>query len=311
MFAWLPVSAQTQSFSFAALGDLPYGDTRRVEKKYHKLIAAINAEAPAFTIHVGDFKTGSSECTDAEYEKQFDNFNRFEQALIYTPGDNDWTDCHRFPGSNDNPVERLQALRKRFYSGSESLGKMPILLERQSVVTPGFADYSENQRWLKNQVLFVTLHLVGSNNNYDWKMTNPGQHAEFIAREQANIDWIRSAFALAQSREIAAIVFAFQGDVFLEKRSTELFPQTSGFRVSVGENLLTLAAKTAKPILIVHGDSHRFKFDQPFSLDNKKIDNLFRLEVPGEQDYRAVLVSVDAKSASPFSAKLIANVEDD
>ena len=311
IFLCADVSAQTKSFTFVALGDLPYGDTLRVERKYQKLIASINAMSPAFSIHVGDFKTGSSECSDAEFDKQFDHFNRFQNALIYTPGDNDWTDCHRFPGAFDNPLERLKALRKRFFSEQDSLGKMSIPLDRQSVLMAKFADYPENQRWIQNRVLFVTLHIVGSNNNYDQKMNNTGQHAEFFARDEANIAWIHSAFELAKSAQLDALVFVFQGDVFIEKGSTDLFPVTSGFRTSVGENLLTLAAKSDKPILIIHGDSHTFKFDQPFFIAKQKINNLTRLEVPGAHDVRAVLVTVDVKSASPFIVKLIGNEQDD
>ena len=115
LFVYSNVLAQVKTFSFVALGDLPYGDTRRVENRYLKLIYSINARSPAFSIHVGDFKTGSSECSDAEFKKQFEYFNLFQNALIYTPGDNDWTDCHRFIGAFDNPLERLRALRGRFF----------------------------------------------------------------------------------------------------------------------------------------------------------------------------------------------------
>ena len=304
------VLAQTKPFSFVALGDLPYGDTRRVENKYLSLIHSINALEPAFSIHVGDFKTGSSECSDAEFKKQFDYFNLFQNALIFTPGDNDWTDCHRFPGVFNDPLERLGALRSRFFVNADSLGKNPIQVERQSFLSEKFSEFSENQRWILNDVLFVTLHLVGSNNNYDPMMKNLKNHAEFLGRDEANIDWIRSAFQLAQSKGIGAIVFAFQADVFTEKSFSETFPLSSGFKTSIGENLLVLAAQTKLPILIIHGDSHQFKFDQPFFMDDKKINNLTRLEVPGAQDVRAVEVTVDLKSASPFRTKLIGDAPD-
>ena len=299
------VMSQALPFSFIALGDLPYGDTRRVENNYRKLIQSINSTGPVFSIHVGDFKNGSSECSDLEFTKQFHHFNLFENALIYTPGDNDWTDCHRFPGAFDQPLERLSALRSRFFSIQASMGKRPIILERQSVLYRNFSGYPENQRWIHNQVLFVTLHVVGSNNNYDPKMKDPKQFAEFTGRDDANIAWIRSAFQLAQAQNLSAVVFAFQGDVFIEKSSFELFPISSGFKTSIGDNLLPLAAKANVPILVIHGDSHKFKFDQPFFISDKRIDNLTRIEVPGAQDVRAVEVTVDVKSTSPFRAKLL------
>ena len=303
-------AAQTLPFTFVALGDLPYGDTRRVENRYLGLIHSINSISPAFSIHVGDFKTGSSECSDAEFIKQFDHFSRYQNALIYTPGDNDWTDCHRFPGAFGDPLERLTALRNRFFSSPDSLGKNPIKVERQSFLSEKFSGFPENQRWIRNDVLFVTLHVVGSNNNYDPKKRDSKNHAEFSERDEANIEWIKSAFQLTHSKGLGAVVFAFQGDVFIEKSLSEVFPSSSGFRTSIGENLLVLAAQSKLPILIIHGDSHQFKFDQPFFIGNQRIDNLTRIEVPGAQDVRAVEVTVDLKSASPFIAKLIGDSQD-
>lgn len=301
-------AAQTKPFSFVAVGDLPYGDTRRVENRYRNLIQLINSISPVFSIHVGDFKAGSTECSDQVFQKQFDYFKLFDQALIYTPGDNDWTDCHRFPGLFSDPIERLDALRHRFFSNKESLGKKPLSVDRQSLSSVQYSAYSENQRWIYEGVLFVTLHIVGSNNNYDPKRKNPKNYAEFSARDDANVAWIRSAFQLAEENNLKAIIFAFQADVFNEKRLNELFPASSGFRKSIGENLLVLAEKSKLPILIIHGDSHEFEFDQPFFNDQQRIENVTRLEVPGGQDVRAVEVTVDIKSASPFRAKRIGEV---
>lgn len=299
------VFSQAIPFNFVALGDLPYGDTRRVDNKYRRLIHLINERSPTFSIHVGDFKTGSSECSDLEFKKQADYFNLFEGALVYTPGDNDWTDCHRFIGAFDRPLERLRVLKTLFFANNLSLGRDPIKVERQSDVSLDFSMYPENQRWVLNQVLFVTLHIVGSNNNYDPSARDPNKNAEFIARDNANIEWIRAAFELAVNKNLGAIVFAFQGDVFVEKSSIELFPLSSGFKTSIGDNLIPLAAQAKLPVLLIHGDSHQYEFDQPFFIDRKKIENLTRLEVPGAQDVRAVEVTVDLKSALPFRAKLI------
>ena len=43
----------------------------------------------------------------------------------------------------------------------------PITLERQSDLMPEFKLYTENARFEKNGVLFVTAHIVGSNNNFE------------------------------------------------------------------------------------------------------------------------------------------------
>src|SRR5574341_986187 len=94
------VYAQTASpgggFEFVVLGDLPY-TTRDVGQNQHfeRLIAAINKLQPAFSIHIGDIKSGSTLCDDATFDKIKAYFMTFQKPLLYVPGDNEWTDCHR------------------------------------------------------------------------------------------------------------------------------------------------------------------------------------------------------------------------
>jgi hypothetical protein len=66
------VSAQTMSsgsFDFVVMGDMPY-NTKEVNREGHfeRLIAAINKLQPAFSIHIGDIKSGSTLCDDATFE---------------------------------------------------------------------------------------------------------------------------------------------------------------------------------------------------------------------------------------------------
>jgi hypothetical protein len=56
--------------------------------------------------------------------------------------------------------------------------------------------------------------------------------------------------------------------------------------------LLPLASRWGKPVLVVHGDSHQFKIDQPFQLNKKPLPHITRLIVPGASDVRAVRVTV-------------------
>jgi len=309
LLGWLCLSlfaafaAHAQPFSFVALGDLPYGDETRAYPPYRALIGTINKLHPPFSIHVGDVKSGSTVCSDQEFEAQWGHFNRFETAVVYTPGDNEWTDCHRANNGAYDPQERLQALRKRFFTPGQSLGKAPLSLQNQSTLNPAHAKFIENQRWLHQQVLFVTLHIVGSNNNFE--VRDPAAVAEFFERDKANVAWIRDAFALAQESSAKAIVFAMQADVFESKSIWEDFPGHSGFRNSIGNTLLPLSAEAAVPVLLIHGDSHVFRFDQPFSLAKKPLSNLTRLIVPGEKDVRAVHVTVDVSQSQPFAVGLI------
>jgi len=40
-------------------------------------------------------------------------FETFEAPLIFVPGDNEWTDCHRQNNGSYDPIERLEIFFKR------------------------------------------------------------------------------------------------------------------------------------------------------------------------------------------------------
>ncbi len=296
-------SAFSQSFTFVALGDLPYGPDATAGARYRTLITKINQLKPSFSIHVGDFKDGQSICSDEVFALQKKYFDSFESALIYTPGDNEWTDCNRLSNGSYDPLERLDKLRTLFFRPDLSLGQTPIALTNQPRTMPRFSTYVENQRWQQSKTLFVTVHIVGSNNRFD--PVDPRAQAEFLARDSANIAWIKDAFELAHDQDFASIVFAFQADVLRQDVSDVKQALLAGFETSIGETLLPEAAKFKKPVLIIHGDTHRFKFDQIFSVDVKDLNNVYRLEVPGDKVIGAVVVKVDERAAQPFTAQEI------
>jgi hypothetical protein len=190
-----------------------------------------------------------------------------------------------------------------FYSPGRSLGQQALAVVNQSTEQPQLAAYIENQRWVHQQVLFVTLHIVGSNNNFE--VRDPRMVAEFFARDAANVAWIQSAFELARASSVRAVVVAFQADPFEGKSLWEDFPSSSGFRNSIGQTLLPQAQALGKPVLVIHGDSHQTKIDHPFKIERKVVDNITRLIVPGEQDMRAVKVRVDPMATQAFGFEFI------
>lgn len=296
-------AALAGSFQFMALGDHPYGEDSSAGARYRELIGHINERRPAFSIHVGDFKSGSMLCSNEEFSRQRAHFDAFEQPVVYTPGDNDWTDCHRKNNGAYDPLERLDKLREMFFRSDRSLGRETMAIESQSAVMPAYRKFIENQRWQSEGVLFVTLHMVGSNNGFEIRSAR--SVTEFFERDQANVDWVREAFRLAAEKDLTGIVFAFQADVFESATSWETFPINSGFRNVMGQNLLPLAQQFKKPVLIIHGDGHVLKFDQPFSLERNLLRNVYRLQVPGERDVRAVRVTVRPEQEDLFSIELI------
>jgi hypothetical protein len=284
----LVVIAQAQSFTFAAIGDIPYGP----HEDFAILIERINRQSPTFTIHVGDIKSGSTVCSDETFRQVRDLFSRFERALIYTPGDNEWTDCHRISNGRYDPLERLAKIRQLFFSTADSLGKQRMRLELQSV-QPAFSSFSENRRWSQDKVRFATLHLVGSNNNLQPELPSS---SEFAERDKANIAWLRETFAEAKAHKDLAVVLAMQADTFFGEPK-----KGSGFaRWSAA--LAEEVAAWGKPVLLIQGDTHRYLLDRPLKdASGKPLNLLQRVVVPGEQDADAVLIDVDINdTVQPF-----------
>lgn len=266
--------------TFVAFGDQPYGPISTLDT----LIQKINEDkASAFSIHVGDIKAGSARCDTEYFIKIKDAFNRAEQALIYTPGDNEWTDCHRGNNGGYVPTERLNALREIFFSDNNSLGKNKIPLELQSRVQPQYTSYVENRRWSKNGVLFITINQPGSNNNLDANI--PGAIDEYKARNKANIAWLKNSFESGKHSE--AIVIAMQSDTNI------VIDEAYGFTDFL-KTVSSLSKKFKRPILVIQGDSHEYLVDQAL-LDEKDrpLPNVLRLVVPGAKKIEAVEVSVD------------------
>ena len=290
----------SQAIDFVALGDMPYGPDLLSGPPYRHLIDEINALGLPFAIHVGDFKDGLAACSDDEYGRQYRHFQRFAKALVYTPGDNDWLDCQR---RGDDSLERLQALRQRFFVGARSLGQQPLALQRQGDLMPAYRGYVENQRWVHRDVVFATFHTVGPDNGLQARQADV--RAEAQARELANAAWIRDAFALASQLPARALVLATQAETLgpLLRHSPGL-PRAAqvkdGFAVSVRQTLLPLAEAAGVPVLFIHGDHHVYTVDQPFRNSRSQlIQNLWRLQVFGEPQQHAVRVRIQPAGSQP------------
>jgi hypothetical protein len=297
------VCARAETFSFIALGDLPYGSDDTAGAKYRTLITQINALQPEFSIHVGDFKAGSARCSDEEFARQRKHFDLFKGAVIYTPGDNDWTDCGRKSNGSYDPLERLEKLRVQFFEADTSLGQTPLPVVSQASTTAEYSTYIENQRWKFSNTLFTTLHIVGSDNRF--APNNAEAEKEFLARDQANIAWIKETFRVAASQNVQTLVFAFQADVLRVMSRSGTLAETTGYHSTIEKTLMPLAKGFKGAILIVHGDSHTFKFDQAFLFESQALKNVYRLEVPGASTTAAVKVTIHEGSAKPFSVKEI------
>lgn len=254
-------------FEFALLGDTPYGVSE--EASFLDMLQEINRHDMAFVVHVGDFKNGLTSCGDPVFAQRQAMFNTSQHALIYIPGDNEWTDCHRLFAGGYEPLERLAALRARFFASNNSLGRAPLKLIRQSD-NPAAPAYPEHMRWQHDGVLFATLNMPGGDNNQRMPQ-------ESAARTAAALSWLHEAFALARAQKLQAVVILMQANPFL---------QSGNVRRGYRELVDALARETAAfsgAVLLGHGDTHIYRVDHPLKHpeSGKALENFTRAEVHG------------------------------
>jgi len=270
-------------FEFGVIGDYPYG--AEDVPKFDRLIEAVNAEAPALVLHVGD--VGARVCTDADLATSLAAIGRLAMPVVYTPGDNEWTDCHE---SGIDPLPRLARVRQLFFPSDQSLGRKTLTVTRQSAAFP------ENSRLSFGGVTFVAVHQVGSNNGTG---RTPESDAEAAARTTANLGWIHAGFQAAVSDASKGIVLFFQADP-----NFDLY--RLGVRNAHTEFLRTIEREAIlykRPVLLIHGDTHFFRLDKALygSGDGKPIENVTRLENFGEHEVHWSRVTVDPAGPELFT----------
>jgi hypothetical protein len=306
--------------TYAVIGDFPYGPVKRAELP--ALVDKINADPTIERVlHLGDIKAGSSsDCSDAYFADIRQQFDRFNDPLVYTPGDNEWTDCHVAFKNNGlyTPTERLAAVRQLFFPVvGKTLGAHSTHVTSQAEVDPANAQYVENVMWTHGDVVFASLNITGSNNDKaSWgtplpanASSYPSQAEEQATRAQATSAWIDRAFATA--KQAKAVVLMFQADMWdgtIATRSTTI----DGYDALVIQ-IGNLAAKFGKPVLLLEGDSHVFRVDQPFTPSSPLFGlhpntpiapNVTRLVVNGSAsrtEYVRLTINPEGQSGSPFT----------
>lgn len=304
------------AYSIGLWGDLPYSngntDTTYVQKTtgVPNLIADMNRQHLAFSAHDGDLKDGSSRCSDDKYYDFKASLNTLEAPAIFTPGDNDWTDCDRASAGGYDANERLAFERKVLFDTPRSLGQRTMRLEVQQ------APYVENRRWTVGDVTYVTLNVQGSCNNLCGDAPDP---AEYAARNAADIEWLRGTFDEARHRHAAAVMVIWQANPGWDPsdgtraplRDPKTLAETDGQPDGYRDLLTALRDETVafrKPVALVHGDSHYFRVDRPLlDAQGRRLENFTRVETfgdhqeNGDNDVHWVKVMVDPASREVFA----------
>ena len=162
-----------------------------------------------------------------------------------------------------------------------------------------WAEFVEHQRFTRAGVVFTTIHLVGSLNGLvPFDTRTPADDAEVDRRIEASLAWIRESFEQARGMNAPAVVVAFHGDPWA-------IPPAYEGRTGYEEVLALLGAEItsfAKPVLLIHGDTHIVRADHPtWSEEAGVLPNLTRLESFGDPQIGWIEVSVDAGADTVFS----------
>jgi hypothetical protein len=315
------------AYAIGLWGDMPYSDLQ-ASAGVPNLIADMNTQKLAFTVHDGDLKAGNGSatsstpttCADALYLQALGFFNALKAPAMFTPGDNDWTDCDRASNGGFLSLERLDHERQVFFSTPFSLGQRQLRQDVQA--TPlclgvnGPTPCVENRRWNFHGVTYATLNVQGSCNNLCDTAPNP---AEYAARNQANIAWMKETFRDAVARRAAAVMFITQGGPGWDLtdgtraplRDPKTLAETDGQPDGYQEFLLALREEVIafrKPVAYVHGDSHYFRVDKPLlDAQGRRLENFTRVETFGDNaangnnDVHWVKVFVNPRSREVFA----------
>ncbi len=308
-------SAQAQDFTFGLWGDMPYvknGDAPKIQA----VLDSINASDIKFSLYDGDIKDGSSHCTDDIYSSAITMFNSLKKPVVYIPGDNEWTDCHRTNNGGYNNLERLGYIRKTMFATPQSFGQEKLKLATQGAVSQKFV---ENTRFNYGSIVFVGLNVPGSNNNLvlDYKYCKnksarssadcEAGNAEHAERDAANIEWLKSSFNAAKVSAAKGIVIAFQADPGFDLPETEEEDESKQTKFTGYKKFMdAVVAETEKfagQVLLVHGDTHFFKIDMPLYSPNKLLPSLTRVQTFGSPSMHWVHVTVDSKRPELFTVR--------
>ena len=310
-----------EAYAIGLWGDLPYSPLQATVG-VPNLIADMNAHRLKFSVHDGDLKAGSgSPCDDNLYFQSIAYLNALDAPAMFTPGDNDWTDCDRPANGGFNSLERLDRQRALLFASPFSFGKHRLRQEVQTdALCLGFGGARvpcvENRRWHVGRVTYATLNVQGSCNNLCDTAPDPG---EWAARNAANIQWLRQTFAAAKARRAVAVMLIAQANPGWDPsdptraplRDPKTLAQTDGQPDGFKDYLLALREEVTafrKPVAYVHGDSHYQRIDKPL-LDEagQRLENFTRVETFGDNaangnnDVHWVQVTVLPRSREVFS----------
>lgn len=288
--------------TLAVYGDAPYGTTPTDTAEFEAtpaFIDSINRDPKVdLVVHVGDIHSGKQYCTE-DYDRSIHQlWTAFKNPLIYTPGDNEWTDCNKagegggtynttthqidyvLDGSGNpvdyakgDPAANLELVRSIFFAqpGYALGGRKKQLLSQAQYFDPAYptdAKFVENVIWEESKVLFVTIDLPGGSNDdkdvwYGAPTASAAQTSEVAERDGADLRWLDMAFQIATSDGAQAVLIQTQADMW-DVTDAKGASHATAFEPYV-KKIADNTTAFGKPVLLINGDSHVYRSDTPLS----------------------------------------------
>jgi hypothetical protein len=264
---------------------------------------------------VGDVKGGQT-YADGFLEEAFEEIQKFQEPVIFTPGDNEWADCHGAGLGSFLPSERLQRLREIFFpQPGATIGGRAMGVTTQAL-QPGYERYVENVRWIRDGVTFATIHLVGNNNGLNpWLgidsddsmgSPRPDRIAECEERQAAGLSWLDETFAEATSLDSPGVFIAIHANPRFEIAADDT--ARAGCNAFL-EALRTRTLEFGRPVVLAHGDTHYARVDKPLTAQTanatRRVENFTRVETFGFSDTHWIRVTVDPQDREVFRFELM------
>jgi hypothetical protein len=270
--------------TLAVYGDAPYGTTPTDTSEFEAtpaFVDSINSDPKVDLVaHVGDIHSGKQFCTQTYDQSIYNLWTQYKDPLVYTPGDNEWSDCHKsgeggglgVDYANGDPAANLSLVRSIFFSspGTTLGGRKKQVVSQAQVGQGTDAKYVENVLWEQSKTVFVTIDIPGgSNNDTDpWFGANEtaaqvaAQAAEVSERTAADLHWIDAAFAQAEADHATAVVIFEQADMWdLDGKDPSHIANYKPFIDSIAAHTTAFG----KPVLLFNGDSHIYRSDNPLA----------------------------------------------
>lgn len=319
--------------TLAVFGDWPYSQT--LIDNAHLLIDSVNSDSRVDTVvHLGDIHSGSMPCTSAKIlppiatsnpgwnQQIYYQFQQFENPVVYVPGDNEWSDCHKSKEfSSGAPLKELASLRELFFAKpGATLGRRERHVITQALsfdpAYPTDAQFVENVMWQDSGIVFATFNMPGGSNDdtAPWSgiFSDPAAQAQEVAeRSGANLRWLQTAFGQAQLERARAVVIILQADMWdpeaLAAGGAGLDKYTPFVR-----SLADLSLQFHRPVLLLNGDTHLYFTDRPLANPTSTtgvihktpaVPNLTRVVVQGSTNAPAewLRLTIDPRKVQPFT----------